>query len=540
MQPSIAWRGGYVVVAIALLIAGSALQARPTMASFPVASVTVNAGVSYGVIPATAFGMNTAVWDNHLRDASVPARLRTAGVTMLRFPGGSTADNYHWQTNSMTPGSGYVNPNDTFDAFMQLSKATGAQPLITVNYGSNVTGTGGGDPAEAASWVTYANITKGYGVKYWEIGNEVYGNGTYPNGWETDLHAQKGPSVYATNVVTYARAMKQVDPAIKVGLALTTPGYWPDGQSPDWNSTVLATACSQIDFVDVHWYPLGTPSGTDAGLLSSPAEISAIMATLKGEITQYCGGNAAHIQILDGELNTGTAGKQTVGLPNALFLADSTMTWLENGAANAGWWDLHNGIDTGGNNSATLYGTAAYGDLGILSSGGSSGAITEPAPNVPFPAYYGLCMLATVGKAGDTLIATTSNQGQVDVHAVRQARGNVTILLVNKDPVTTYNVPISLSGYTPTAGATVFSYGIGSTGISTTTMAIAGPSFAVNLPPYSLMTIVLAPATSAPPPHVATATSHTSGSSGCDHKRFRAHGARSAWRQCITDHYSDS
>lgn len=32
-------------------------------------------------------------------------------------------------------------------------------------------------------------------MKYWEIGNEVYGNGHYGNGkgWETDTHADKSP-----------------------------------------------------------------------------------------------------------------------------------------------------------------------------------------------------------------------------------------------------------------------------------------------------------------------------------------------------------
>ena len=77
---------------------------------------------------------------------------------------------------------------------MSVAQAAGAQPVITVNYGSNSAGTGGGDPNEAAAWVRYANSTKHYGVSYWEIGNEVYGNGTYGANWETDLHAQKGPA----------------------------------------------------------------------------------------------------------------------------------------------------------------------------------------------------------------------------------------------------------------------------------------------------------------------------------------------------------
>lgn len=39
----------------------------------------------------------------------------------------------------------------------------------------------------------YANVTQHYGAKYWEIGNELYGNGHYGSGWETDTHADTSP-----------------------------------------------------------------------------------------------------------------------------------------------------------------------------------------------------------------------------------------------------------------------------------------------------------------------------------------------------------
>src|SRR3712207_8120353 len=45
-----------------------------------------------------------------------------------------------------------------------------------------------------------ANVEKGYGVKYWEIGNENYGNGHYGTSWEADNHPDKSPAYYATLV----------------------------------------------------------------------------------------------------------------------------------------------------------------------------------------------------------------------------------------------------------------------------------------------------------------------------------------------------
>ncbi|MDB5059348.1 MAG: hypothetical protein JWO59_2820, partial [Chloroflexi bacterium] len=220
---------------LALLVAGSVSSMSQHVRAAGTASVSVNAGSALANIPSTAFGLNTAVWDANLLDGTLPGLLSQAGVSALRFPGGATSDTYHWQTNSITPGQGgYANPNNTFDAFMGVARKVGVPPIVTVNYGSNAAGNGGGDPAEAAAWVRYANVTKGYGIKYWEVGNEIYGNGSYGASWETDLHSSKGPAAYANNLVAFSQAMKAADPTIHVGAVLTAPGNWPDGQSPDW------------------------------------------------------------------------------------------------------------------------------------------------------------------------------------------------------------------------------------------------------------------------------------------------------------------
>ena len=121
----------------------------------------------------------------------------------------------------------------------------------------------------------YANVTRHYHIHYWDIGNELYGNGTYGALWESDKHAL-GPASYANNTLQFIQAMKAVDPSIQIGLVLTAPGNWPDGQtsasSPQpWNDTVLPIACSAANFVSVHWYPQGPTGETDAGLLAAPA-----------------------------------------------------------------------------------------------------------------------------------------------------------------------------------------------------------------------------------------------------------------------------
>ncbi len=459
------------------------------------ATVTISANTPLGAIPKTAVGVNTAVWDGNLLDTAVPNLLGQAGITVLRFPGGSTADQYHWQTNSTT-GGGYVNPNNTFDAFTGVAAQATAAPIITINYGSNASGSAGGDPNEAAAWVDYANNAKHYGIKYWEIGNEIYGNGEYGSAWETDLHGDHSPSAYGTNVAAFAAAMKAKDPTIKVGAVLTSPGDWPDGQSPDWNSNVLAACGTKIDFVVVHWYAQQPGAESDANLLSSTSALAAKVAKVKALIGQYCGSNAANVQIFVTETNSVAynPGKQTVSLVNGLFAADNDMTWLENGVANVDWWDLHNSSN-GGNSSGSLYGSANYGDYGILSDATNG----EPVANMPFAPYYGLQMLARLGKPGDQMVSASSSQSLLAVHAVKQAGGSLALLLINKSPSNAVAASISVSGFTPAAAATVYSYGPNSSAI-TSASGSAGSSFTQTVPAYSMETVILTPGSGTPPP----------------------------------------
>ena len=115
-----------------------------------------------------------------MNDTAIPGLLKAAGINALRYPGGSYSDIYNWQTDTATD-NGYVAPGTSFSNFIGTAQGAGAQPIITVNYGT-------GTPALAAAWVQDADVTNNYGIQYWEVGNEVYGNGTYGANWETDSH----------------------------------------------------------------------------------------------------------------------------------------------------------------------------------------------------------------------------------------------------------------------------------------------------------------------------------------------------------------
>jgi hypothetical protein len=471
-------------VAAVLACAISAVPGTAARAANPVVNVTVNADEGLGTLPSTEYGLNQAVWDGQMNSQASVDLLGHMGLGMMRYPGGSYGDAYHWQTNTVT--GGYVAPGTDFDSFMGTVKATGTQAMLIANYGS-------GTPDEAAGWVRYANITKGYHDQYWEIGNEIYGNGHYGADWETDDHASKTPTTYADNVVEYAKAMKAVDPTIKIGAVLTTPANWPDGavasgDAKDWNQTVLPIVGPYVDFVIVHFYPNATNAADD---LQQPEVLPGELGQLREEINQYAGANASKIGIA---LTETDSSYDLDTQPGALFNADTYFTAAENGVFNVDYWDTRNGMGTV---STAPDGATDYGDGGLLSSGGCNSAnVCEPPMNTPFPSYYALQMLSKVAQPGDTLVKSGSDNRLVSVHAARNADGGLSVELVNKDPGNSYTVNLNYAGWTPSGDTpTVYTYADEATSITSAQQGTAGTQV---IPPYSIVTLKLSPSSANP------------------------------------------
>jgi Cellulose binding domain/Fibronectin type III domain len=471
-------RGALVIGACALTSVAAPTVTFAAPAASAVA-VTVDARAGLATVPDTALGVNDAIWDTNLGTAETSDLLKGAGVRMLRYPGGSYADIYHWRDHT-APG-GYVAPNTDFDTFMASAERVGAEPMIIANYGT-------GTAEEAAGWVRYAK-DKGYRARYWTIGNENYGNGHYGSAWEADEHADKSPAAYASGVVAFAEAMKAVDPDIKIGAVLTMPGNWPDGlvgagDAGTWNAEVLSRAGAHLDFVDVHWYPGGA---TAAESLTRTAHVDDAMYQLRRQIDRYAGSNADRIRISLTETNVGV-GQNTQ--PGALFLADAYSDLLENGVFTVQWWNVHNGIGT----VSTVAGQRDYGDFGMLSSGNctADGSVCEPPLNTPFAPYHALTLMKSFVHPGDQLVRARTGDPLVTAHAARRPNGDLQVLLVNRDPDNERTATVEYRGYTPGAAApTVVSLRNGAEGLET---APTGSATAQTLPPYSLTLLTLHPA----------------------------------------------
>ena len=487
------------VLLAATLAAPPAAQAAPDDPAVTSVDIDVRAGLA--TVPDTALGVNHAIWDAELGTPAVSDLLKDAGVQMVRYPGGSYADIYHWRDHT-APG-GYVAPGTDFDTFMAAARRVGAQPMIIANYGT-------GTPAEAADWVRYANVTKGYDARYWTIGNENYGNGHYGSAWEADEHADKSPREYAANVVAYAEAMKAVDPDIKIGAVLTMPGNWPDGivgsgDDATWNQTVLSLAGAVIDFVDVHWYPGGTAA---ADALNRTAHLEDAMHLLRQQIDRHAGERGDRIGISLTELNV-DVGRNTQ--PGALFLADAYSTLLAQGVFTVQWWNVHNGIGT----VSTVAGQTDYHDFGLLSSGTctADNSVCEPPLNTPFAPYHALKLMSSFTRTGDQMVGAGTDNPLVAAHAARRPNGDLAVLLVNKDPDHAHTVELDYHGFTPAGGApTVASFTNGADGVRT---APAGSATEQTLPAYSLTLLTLRPtrgdagAPAAPRPAVGAVTDRT-------------------------------
>ena len=100
-----------------------------------------------------------------------------------------------------------------FDTAVAYARAIGAEPIIQVPLLADISGKPP-TAATAAAMVTYGNVTKGYGLKYFSIGNEpdLYASqGLTPIRRCRRSPATRRPTI-ARRPGPYVTAMKAVDP----------------------------------------------------------------------------------------------------------------------------------------------------------------------------------------------------------------------------------------------------------------------------------------------------------------------------------------
>lgn len=78
------------------------------------ATITVNAATTLtSFIPISIFGNNAAYWIGSTNNTAVQPKVQAAGNYFIRFPGGSSSDDYHWNGTGSFDSNGYWVPSGT-------------------------------------------------------------------------------------------------------------------------------------------------------------------------------------------------------------------------------------------------------------------------------------------------------------------------------------------------------------------------------------------------------------------------------------------
>lgn len=377
---------------------------NPTPPPSPVPGVLyVDAAQELGPISPLVYGTNTGPWQ-HLTSSMMPY-VEEAGFTFLRFPGGDWGDEY-------------LLTEQRFDEFAALARLLGAEPMVNVKLYK-------ADPEKAARWVEYANVTQGYGIVYWGIGNEP------------SLYASKrGLADYDTAAFNqqwreFALAMKAVDPSILL-IGPETHQYtgMPDGDprdqnGKDWMREFLVANGDLVDIVSFHRYPFGGFEPQIGDLRRNSAEWDAIVPCLRALIRE-------------------TTGRD---LPIAITEVNSNWTHASGGEAtpdsfyNAIWW-------------ADVLGRMIVRRVDIVAQLGLEGAggLGLVHPQGPRPTYY---VYRLYSQFGSELIYASSDDPLLRIYAARREDGALTVIMINLGPDEATK-PLRLDGFTPHGTAEVW------------------------------------------------------------------------------------
>ena len=180
-------------------------------------------------------------------DEKLVEEVRAAGVTHLRYPGGSLSDYFDWSKavgdkrqpipNPFAKGR-LEEPRFGPAQFIALCRKLGIPGTITLNAGT-------GKPEDAAGWVKYCR-DQGFPVTAFAVGNEIYMA-------RPPEPIVKTPDQYIDFYLKCRAAIEKVAPNTRLGvIGLHDTGAFPLNQHKDWMAKVLRALGDKIAFIDLH------------------------------------------------------------------------------------------------------------------------------------------------------------------------------------------------------------------------------------------------------------------------------------------------
>lgn len=497
---------------------GGGATATPTASPAPAAIAIDANAASLGTVNRDVFGANFTASMNLTNTngyfSTMLSAFQNAHFGLARWPLALLSDYYHWQSNTFSSCAAAYNPaaRTTFDQFVQqVAQPLGWDVAITVNYGSNTTCSGGGDPNEAAAWVDYANNTMHYGIKYWTVGNEQYFGSPVLGASLTTPDFNVSPSsppsagatTYANLVATqFSPLMKAKDPTIQIGVDLAVPENAASSRTAPWDSTVLSQA--KYDFVEVHWYPNIPPNADvpDNTLIAQSVTYTEnALATLKSELAAA---GKPNTPVYVGEWGIPGDGAQNTSITGALSSAIMLGEFLKGGVAMSSVWMA---FDSGACSAVPsgYYTQQAWQTPSLFEAiqGGVNPACpsdAQPPVGTPFPRADAMQVVQQAFNAGDTVFSpAVTSLPTVLAYGARRSSG-YGVLLINTDEnaAVTTTLRIANDARSFTATSMVYDkalYDASATNVwnapVTQSLGTVQGSMAVTLPPWSITALTL-------------------------------------------------
>jgi hypothetical protein len=438
--------------------------------SFTVTTAPLSANVTISVdrskvvtkVPRSMASNNSNLWmGQFVTEPSLMDYITKMHPHIIRFPGGSISDIFFWneqpgvppldapqnllQANGSSAAAGFwygkntANWTFSVENYYNMLQQTNNQGMITVNYGYARYGKGANPVAMAAhlaaDWVRYDNGR----TKYWEVGNENFGDweAGYRINTADNLDGQPeflSGALYGQHFKVFADSMHaaaaEIGKTIYIGAVLSesTPEPWWTQTAAQWNAGLLSSAVNSPDFYIVHNYY--TPYQTNANAATILATPQTVTKNMMDYVQQQL--TSAGVQqkpVILGEFNiTSQGSKQQVSHINGLHAVMVLGEALKNKFGMTARWDLANGWSDGN-------------DHGMFNNGDEPGGIPKWNPR---PAFYYMYFFQKY--FGDRMVSSSSTDADVVSYASSFSSGETGVILVNKSN-TAKSVEIKVSNF---------------------------------------------------------------------------------------------
>lgn len=293
------------------------------------------------------------------------------------------------------------------DAAVAYARAIGAEPILQVPL---IGDTLGMPPTAttAADMVSYANVTKRYGLKYFSIGNEpdLYATQGSLSDMAAPAYPNYAPEDYCASAKADVAAMKSVDPSIQIVGPDLAYKYT---AAQDWLSPVLQQCGDLFDIVAIHRYPFPAAMATLGAAQADVTQFKNAIAAVRG-LMSAAGHPDAPLAVTEMNIDYDALPTQNVpaavagSLPSALWVADILGASQELELRTTALWDTSD------------------------DEGYQLGLIGVPPTHTPRPEYYAYQLFAK--HAGATRLELTSSPKGVNVYPMRNAGDDLTQVIV--------------------------------------------------------------------------------------------------------------